>query len=567
MREEGRCRLGVMTWVRAALGSAFVLFGVVCAWPSERARDPSMATVFVRVIGKVEIEDPNAAGSAIEERNVELGTGSGFLFTPHGHVLTNEHVVSGGAVLSRHAGRPVRIELTVERIEVVLPSGTRLDASIETTDATLDLAVLSVAGGDLPYLALGDSDAAEPGENVTVYGFPFGRDVELGRADLRDIVPTVSVTRGAMSAARADDAGNTAFLQTSATVNPGNSGGPMVDAEGFVLGVIRLKLKDGDGIGFAIPVNDVKDFLEVRGYLGLLGIERLRLAEEQTFEGKGITLRFPDSMEDRSPSRLRVASDPDDPIRFSSDRVASPVEISRLEEMLLGGSDFGGFRATSASSSSVLAGGRVIRGWASGQDERLEYVILDVGVEKVLVRYVGAAETLAFNRSAVRDSLASVQVEALLTQPIDAIVPSDSVSWAHRPLPAPLAPVLAFPEGRGWTEEVSAPFPCPNLPLLDSALAASPSGDFTVSLRAGWWRRGPAPVEAARACADRPARFGAGSYLYAVEWLGVAYTVSGRFERSGEEGLLQLEIVAPREKEPYVRDLGARFVEQDGERR
>ena len=68
-----------------------------------------------------------------------------------------------------------------------------------------------------------------------------------------------------MSAVRGDSGGNTAFLQTTATVNPGNSGGPMVDAEGFVLGVVRLKLKDGDGIGFAIPVNAVKDFLEGNG--------------------------------------------------------------------------------------------------------------------------------------------------------------------------------------------------------------------------------------------------------------------------------------------------------------
>ncbi len=60
--------------------------------------------------------------------------------------------------------------------------------------------------------------------------------------------------------------GNTAYLQTSATVNPGNSGGPMVDEDGYVLGVVRLKLGDSDGIGFAILVNTVKDFLTLSGY-------------------------------------------------------------------------------------------------------------------------------------------------------------------------------------------------------------------------------------------------------------------------------------------------------------
>ena len=82
------------------------------------------------------------------------------------------------------------------------------------------------------------------------------------------------MTRGSVSAARSDDAGNTAYLQTSATVNPGNSGGPMVDEDGYVLGVVRLKLRDADGIGFAIPINAVKDFLALSGYDQLLPVER-----------------------------------------------------------------------------------------------------------------------------------------------------------------------------------------------------------------------------------------------------------------------------------------------------
>jgi hypothetical protein len=376
-----------------------------------------------------------------------------------------------------------------------------------------------------------------------------------------------------MSAARADDAGETAFLQTSATVNPGNSGGPMVDASGFVLGVIRLKLKEGDGIGFAIPVNEVKDFLEVRGYLGLLGIDRLRLTDELHFEGKGLALRFPDSLEDWSPSRLRVLTDPrDSTVYFSAERVATPWEISRLEEILLGGDLLGSFRASGERRSSAAGAGGGVRGWASGLDvvsgreETLEYFLLDMGPEKMLVRYQGTVEAMAFNRSAVRASLASVRAQPFLAGPIDAPVSPDAIRWSKRPLPLPSSPAVELPEGPGWEEEVSAPFPCPGLPPLDSVLATSPAGDFTVSLRVGWWKRGPSPIEAARACSERPGPFGVGSYVYAVDWLGLGYTVSGRFERSAEEGLLQLEMVAPREKGGFVRDLGASFVERNARR-
>ncbi len=287
---RGATRIAATTGLILILTHIFV-FASFPASASERVVEASAATVFVRVIGKIGVVDNSGFGEE-QERNVELGTGSGFVFTPYGQVLTNYHVVSGDTYHVKQGLHDMTLRLTVERIEVVLPSAdtdgapSRFDASVEASDPEVDLAVLSVNGADLPYLALGDSDAADPGEAVSVYGFPFGRDVEVGKTELPDIVPTVSVSRGAVSAVRADDAGNTAFLQTTATVNPGNSGGPMVDAEGFVLGVIRLKLRGGDGIGFAIPVNEVKDFLEVHGYVGLLPVARLRLGAEQSSREK-----------------------------------------------------------------------------------------------------------------------------------------------------------------------------------------------------------------------------------------------------------------------------------------
>ena len=539
----------------------------------ERVANPAEASVFIRVLGSVEIEVDSSWVQSAEERDVELGSGSGFVFTPYGHVLTNHHVVSGDSFAAKLGNREVRARLSVERIQVLLRSQDpdtppiSLPASVEVSDPELDLAVLSVAGASLPYLALGDSDAAEPGEDVLVYGFPFGRDVEVGREGMSSVVPAVSVTRGTVSAIRGDPAGGAAFLQTSATVNPGNSGGPMVDAEGFVLGVVRLKLKEGDGIGFAVPVNAVKDFLEVNGYGGLVPVDRLRLGSEEALEGKGLTLRLPDSLEDRSPSRLRVASDSSpSTVSLDSDRVATTWDLARLQEALLAGEAFGAFRATGGQKSQSFSGGRMVFGSATGQEgeggaeAKIEYAIFENGLEKVVLRYVGPAEAVAFNRSVLTQSLHSVRVDSLLGSPVERTIDPDGLTWEAIDLPSPRAPSVALPAG--WDDEASAPIPCPGLSGVESAIAASPPGDFRTSLRAGWWSAGPDPVSAARACSERAGSHGASSYGYTVDYLGVRYAVSGAFTRD-DEGLLQLEAVTPIETQSFVAGVARAFLERN----
>ncbi len=538
--------------------------------PAERVADPAAASVFIRVLGTVEVEVDSSWTESAEKRDVELGTGSGFVFTPYGHVLTNHHVVSGDSFEARLGNREVRTRLSVERIEVLLRSPDpdspplSLPATVEVSDPQLDLAILSIAGASLPYLALGDSDAATPGEDVMVYGFPFGREVEVGREEASGVVPAVSVSRGTVSAVRGDATGTTAFLQTSATVNPGNSGGPMVDAEGFVLGVVRLKLKEGDGIGFAIPVNSVKDFLEANGYGGLVPVERLRLGSEEILEGKGLTLRLPESIEDVSPSRLRAFSEPTPTsVAFASDRVVTPWDAARLEAALLSGEAFGSFRATGLRRSQTLSGGRLVLGSATGQEEdggeaKIEYAILGNGPEKVVLRYVGSAEAVAYNRSVLVESLQSVGVASLLSSPVERPLPPDRISWEPVDLASPSAPSVAFP--RGWDQESSAPVPCAGLPAIESATAASPPGDFRISLRAAWWSSGADALSAARACSIRPGRRGESSYGYSVDYLGVRYAVSGIFTEVGR-GLLQLEGVAPADAAALVSELTGSWIE------
>ena len=227
--------------------------------------------MFIRVIGSVELDLDEVWTEELRHAEVEIGTGSGFVFTPYGHVLTNHHVVEEEAFEVIVEGRPVEGKMSVDRVEVVLPAfadggssprSLALPASVEAVDPDLDLAVLSVAGAELPYLALGDSEVVGQGQSVRAYGFPFGRKVEIGMASLPDIAPSVSVSSGSVAARRQGDSGETAFLQVNATVNPGNSGGPLVDEEGYVLGVIRLRLKATDSVGFAIPVNTVEGVLE-----------------------------------------------------------------------------------------------------------------------------------------------------------------------------------------------------------------------------------------------------------------------------------------------------------------
>ena len=552
--------------MKPALTLALVTFvGAGSLSEAQRAHSPAAATVFIRVIGTIEAVVEGTFSESKETHDVELGTGSGFIFTRYGHVLTNHHVVQGRSFTKRVRSREMTVELTVDRVEVVLPTGA-FDASIEWVDPDIDLAVLSIAGGDLPYLAFGDSEATTPGQSVHVYGFPFGRRVEVGQTDVPDIVPQVSVTRGSVSATRNDDSGNTAYLQTSATVNPGNSGGPMVDEDGYVLGVVRLKLRDSDGIGFAIPVNTVKDFLTQGGYDQLLPVERLELGGEQTLRDKGLSLRLPPTIEDVSPMRLRAFSDPGQgAILWTSDRVVTPWDLGSLEQALLSGGTFGTFRADGERNSASFTDGTdgtdgVVIGRARSGDTQMVYALFDRGAEKIVLRYEGPADAVAFNRSVLMQSLQSVSAKPLLTSEVTRALPADEARWESRPLPAPSAPSILTPGL--FSVEVSAPFACQGLPPVESAMAASPEGDFTISLRVGWWANLLDISSAAAACSQQAGGFGDGSYFYTIDWLGIRYVVEGAFIDDAR-GTLQLELVAPESKQLFVRALALAWIAEN----
>jgi len=183
--------------------------------------------------------------------------GSGFIVDADGHVVTNNHVVDGAT-----------------KVVVTLDDGRELDAHVVGRDPRTDIAVLKVdAGVKLPFLALGDSDKARPGDWVVAMGNPFG----LGG----------SVTAGIVSA-RGRDIGAGPyddFLQVDAPINRGNSGGPLFGTDGTVVGVNTAIFSPSGGsvgIGFAIPSNLVKQVvaeLEEHGHLerGYLGVMSQKL--------------------------------------------------------------------------------------------------------------------------------------------------------------------------------------------------------------------------------------------------------------------------------------------------
>jgi len=183
--------------------------------------------------------------------------GSGFIISAEGVVVTNNHVIDGA-----------------EEISVYLTDGTRLPATVIGHDDKMDLALLKVeAGHELPFDEFGDSDSAVVGDWVMAIGNPFG----LGG----------SVTLGIVSARNRDIQSGPydQFIQTDAAINQGNSGGPLFDMDGHVIGINTAIIAQGGsslGIGFAVPVNLARPVLDQlaefgetrRGWLGV-GIQEV----------------------------------------------------------------------------------------------------------------------------------------------------------------------------------------------------------------------------------------------------------------------------------------------------
>jgi S1-C subfamily serine protease len=564
--------------MKAMLALAAAVLLVPMSARAERAKSPADATVFIRLVGSLHADvEENGVKRTIDLDRVEIGTGSGFVISPFGYVITNHHVVSSGEpfVLVRGA-QHAQVTVKVSRIDVCFPPGTSTayglpspcaEASVAASDPALDLAVLFFSASNLPYIALGDSDAVSAGRPVDALGYPFGRDVEVGRlGSATDLVPEISTTPGVVSALRAGDAGEQRYLQISNSVNPGNSGGPLVDRDGFVLGVIRMRLTRATGIGFAVPVNQLKDFLESHSLDHLLPVRRLRLGPFQSLEAKAIGLRLPEGMADVSAARSRVETDARSDIALRIDRVYSPWSPKQLEQALVDTQTFE--RVSIASQESQRAtrtGVQALAGHAIGtavngtQEIRLDYTVLDLSSEKIVARYVGPPEQIAFNEGVLRESLTSLEGRRFIGTDT---IPVDKLEWSKAPT-ANGQGSLAVPSG--WVVEPGGPAPCAGLPLPTAATSLFPARDFTIALRAGVWSNGDiVPDAAALACSSTRSSLGAASYGSRGEWLGVRYFIEGVFVRVGRQ-IMQLEVVSPDQMRTFAHEVLAAWIKKTTE--
>ena len=508
---------------------------------AERAASPAEATVLIRLVGSVHAEITELGQKrTLDLDRVEIGTGSGFVVSRDGHVLTNDHVVSNSEITIDDGLRKVAISLKVSRIEVCIPPDSAaarnggpacVEASIAATSPDLDLAVLFVTGTNQPYLPLGDSDALTSGQPVRALGFPFGRTLNIGRDSLSSLVPEITTTSGTISSLRADDSGARRFIQIDGNINPGNSGGPLVNTDGFAVGVIQSRLRDATSIAFAIPINQVKDFLESRGLDQLMPTRRLRPGGIHRSDTKAVAMRLPEGLADVSPHRLRFETDGSmAEIALRIDRVLSPWTLDRLEEELLRGRAF-----------ERLSG-----------ETGVVFKILDLGREKLVARFIGSKEHLAYNEGVLRESLASLEAEPLIREPD----PLARMEWsttpagdAQRPLPVPV----------GWLVESGGPTGCARLSMPEAAGSAVSARDFSVALRVAIWPGTVVPDDVSAACWPSRGSLGAASYLSRPARLGMDYVAEGVFLRSGPR-VLQFEVMAPARQSAYARALLALWV-------
>jgi S1-C subfamily serine protease len=539
---------------------------------AERATTPADATVYIRLVGSVhaELEEAGSAKQTTDLDRIEIGTGSGFVISPHGYVLTNEHVIGNSEFVVEDGPRKAKFALKVSKIEVCFPAGAAsassalarcFDASVHSSDAALDLAVLFVSASDLPYVALGDSDVVTSGQRVEALGYPFGRKLEVARVAAPDLVPEISTSPATISALRAGDGGERRALQINGTINPGNSGGPLVDRDGYAVGVIRARVSGDAGIGFAIPINRAKDFLESRGLDSLMPSRRFTLGAFHTFEGKGIALRLPEGVADTSPFRSRVESDPTLGVTLRIDRSVSPWTSKRIEQTLVGTEAFErlSFDGSESQRSSRSGGAPLLVGRASatsgGNEIGMQYAILELGEEKLVARYVGPAEHLAYNESVFRESLSSLDGQRLTS---DQSQPVDSIQWTQG---ATSAGQLNLPLPVGWVVEPGAPSQCVGLPPPSATSTAYPIQDVTLALRAATWdTRAIVPEDAAVGCSSRRGSIGSSSYTLRAQWLGVSYTIEGVFVRTASSQTVQVEVISPEQKAPFAHALLAAWM-------
>ena len=225
---------------------------------NDAGRALSLTEIYEMTVNSVVGIKTEAKINVFGQEAVSASAGSGFILSSDGYIITNAHVVKDA-----------------DTIEVQLYNGETYEATLEGKDTSFDIAVLKIDGENLPAVSVADSDTLKVGEEVVAIGNPLG---EL----------TFTMTNGILSALDREiniDGNPQNMLQTNAAINSGNSGGPLFNTDGNVIGVTSVKYSGTsasgtniEGLGFAIPINEALrvayDLMEhgyVRGqaYLGI----------------------------------------------------------------------------------------------------------------------------------------------------------------------------------------------------------------------------------------------------------------------------------------------------------
>lgn len=245
---------------------------------SSRIADPFQAPFFRRFFGE----------NMPEQEQVERGTGSGFILSEDGRLVTNAHVVSGA-----------------ETVTVTLKDGRTFEGRVVGADSVTDVAVIKIDADNLPTVTLGSSEDLIPGQWAIAIGNPLGLDntvtagiiSAIGRSSSQVGIPDKRVR----------------FIQTDAAINPGNSGGPLLDDRGRVIGINTAIRADAQGLGFAIPIETASRIAEElfangevqHPYIGIQMVDLSPEAKEQLSQDASLELEI---TEDEGVLILRVMS-------------------------------------------------------------------------------------------------------------------------------------------------------------------------------------------------------------------------------------------------------------------
>ena len=260
----------------------------------------------------VKIEVGKTVGRRWRQRTAQ-GSGSGFIFTPDGLILTNSHVAHGATAL-----------------RVTLPDGRSTGADLVGDDPDTDLAILKIDPSDVVAAALGDSAHLKTGQIVIAVGNPYGFQHTVTAGIVSGLGRSLRAQFGRLIAN---------VVQTDAALNPGNSGGPLVDTTGRVIGINTAIIMGSQGLSFAVPIDTAKavvphllrDGRVKRGYLGIGGqdvpLHRRLVRLHSLAAGSGVLVI---SVEPKSPAGRADIREGDIIVAFRDQPVPRVDDLHRL---------------------------------------------------------------------------------------------------------------------------------------------------------------------------------------------------------------------------------------------